>query len=103
MRFILCEKQYLYLNTDADAVNAEMSMQRLPSGQRELLHNFIFQHDSKLNKTMKLVTPMNSANIFFWKVGDRSIQYSGSTNLTSHLSLTLLLQLRNREEETGKN
>ena len=42
MRFILCEKQYLYLNTDADAVNAEMSMQRLPSGQRELLHNYIF-------------------------------------------------------------
>ena len=26
MRFILCEKQFLYLNTDADAVNAEMLM-----------------------------------------------------------------------------
>ena len=26
-----------------------------------------------------------------------------STNLTSHVSLTLLLQLRNREEATGKN
>ena len=51
---------------------------------------------------MKLVAPMNSANIFFRKVGDRSIQYSGSTNLTSHVSSTLLLQLHNREEAAGK-
>ena len=42
-----------------------------------------------LNKTMKLVTPMISRNIFFRKVGDQSIQYSGSTNLTSHESLIL--------------
>ena len=36
----MCEKQFLYLNTDADAVNAEMSMPRFPSGQNELLQNF---------------------------------------------------------------
>ena len=48
MKFLLCEKQFLYLNTDADAVNAKMSMLRFPSGQRELLRNFFFQHDSKL-------------------------------------------------------
>ena len=70
MRFILCKKQFLYLNTNTD--------------------NF-FQHDSKLNKTMKLVTPMISTNMFFRKHGDQSIQYSGSTNLTSHASLTLLI------------
>ena len=52
---MLCEKQLLHLNTDADAVNAEMSMPRFPSGQNELLQNSFFQHDSKLNKTMKLV------------------------------------------------
>ena len=46
---------------------------------------------------MKLVTPMISTNIFFRKDGDQSIQYSGSSNLTSHAPLTLLLQLRNRE------
>ena len=103
MRFILCEKQFLCLNTDADAVNAEKSMPRFPRGQRELLHNPSFQHDSKLNKTMKLVTPTISTNIFFRKDGDQSIQYPGSTNLTFHASLTLLLQLRNREEVTGKN
>ena len=86
MRFTLCEKQFLYLNTDADAVNAEMSMRRFPSGQHGLLHNSFFQHDSELNKTMKLVT-----------------QYSGSTNLTYYASLTPLIQFRNREEVTGKN
>ena len=52
---------------------------------------------------MKLVTAIISTNIFFRKDGDQSIQYSGSTNLTSHASLTLLLQLRNRKEVTGKN
>ena len=36
---------------------------------------------------MKLVTPMISTNIFFRKDGDQSIQYSRSTNLTSHASL----------------
>ena len=91
MRFILCEKQFLYLNTDADAVNAEMSIPRFPSGQQGLLRNSFFQDDSKLNKIMKLVTPMISTNIFFEKDGDQSIQYSGSTNLTSHASLTLLI------------
>ena len=60
MRLIVCEKQFLYLNTNADAVNAEMSMPRFPSGQHGLLHNSFFQHDSELNKTMKLVTPMIS-------------------------------------------
>ena len=84
MRFILCEKHFLYLNTDADAANAEMSMPRFSRGQRELLHNSSFQQDSKLNKTMKLVTPTISTNIFFMKDGDQSIQYPGSTNLTFH-------------------
>ena len=51
---------------------------------------------------MKFVTPMISTKIFFRKGGGQSIQYSGSTNLTFHASLTLLLQLRNREEVTGK-
>ena len=60
MRFILCEKQFLYLNTDAGAVNAEISMLRFPNGQHGLLHNSFFQHDSELNKTMKLVKPMIS-------------------------------------------
>ena len=48
MRFILCEKQFLYLNTDADAVNTDMSMPIFPSAQHELLRNSFFQHDSKL-------------------------------------------------------
>ena len=91
MRFVLCEKQFLYLNTDADAVNAEMSIPRFPSGQQGLLHNSFFQDDSKLNKIMKLVTPMISTNIFFEKDGDQGIQYSRSNNLTSHASLTLLI------------
>ena len=52
---------------------------------------------------MKLVTAIISTNIFFRKDGDQSIQYSGSTNLTSHASLTLLLQLRNKKEVSGKN
>ena len=78
-------------------------MLRFPSGQRQLLHNSFFQHDSKSNKAMKLVTPKISTNIFFRKDGDQSIQYSGSTILTSHASLTLLIQLCNREEVTGKN
>ena len=60
MRFILCEKQFLYLNTDVDAVNAEMQMPRFPSG---------------LINTMKLATPMILTNIFFRKDGDQSIQY----------------------------
>ena len=94
----MCEKQFLYLNTDAYAVNVEISMPRFPSGQPELLHNSFFQHDSKLNETMKLVTPMISTSIFFRKDDDQSDQYLGSTNLTSHVSLTLSLQLRNREE-----
>ena len=55
MRFTLCEKQFLYLNNDADAVNTEISMPRFPSGLHGLLHNSFFQHDSKLNKTIKLV------------------------------------------------
>ena len=92
MRFILCEKQFFYLNTDADAVNAEMSMPRFPSGQHGLLHNSFFQNYSELNKTMKLVTPMISTNnIFFRKDDDQSIQYSGSTNLTYYASLTTLI------------
>ena len=49
MRFILREKQFLYLSSDADAVNVEMSMPRFPSGQHGLLHNSFFQHDSELN------------------------------------------------------
>ena len=49
MRFILCGKQFLYLNSDADAVNLEMSMPRFPSSQHGLLHNSFFQHDSELN------------------------------------------------------
>ena len=65
MRFILCEKQFLYLNTDADDVNAEISMPRFPSGQRALLHNSFFQHDSELNKTIKLVKPMISTKQYF--------------------------------------
>ena len=40
MRFILCEKQFLYLNTNA--VNAEMSMPIFSSGQQGLLHNSFF-------------------------------------------------------------
>ena len=42
MGLIVCEKQFLYLNTNADAVNAEMSMPRFPSGQHGLLHNSFF-------------------------------------------------------------
>ena len=77
MEFILCEKQILYLSTDADAVKTEMSMSRFPSGQHRLLHNSFFQHHSKLNKTMKLVTPMISTNIFLRRDGNfQSIQYS---------------------------
>ena len=52
---------------------------------------------------MKLVPAIISTNIFFRKDGDQGIQYSGSTNLMSHASLTLLLQLRNRKEVAGKN
>ena len=58
MGFILFEKQFLDLNTDADGANTEMSMPIFSCGQHELLHNSFFQHDSELNKTMKLVTPM---------------------------------------------
>ena len=65
MRFILCEKQFLHLNTDADAVNAEMSMPRYPSGQHGLLHNSFFQHDSELNKTMKTCHANNLNKIIF--------------------------------------
>ena len=65
MRFILCEKQFLHLNTDVDAVNAEMSMPRFRSGQHALLHNYFFQHDSELNKTMKLVKSMISTKQYF--------------------------------------
>ena len=46
---------------------------------------------------------MISTSISFRKYVDQSIQYSGSTSLTSHAPLTLLLQLHNREEVTGKN
>ena len=61
MRFILREKQFLYLNTDADdAVTAEMSIPRFLSGQHGLLPNSFFQHNSGLDKAMKLVTPMIS-------------------------------------------
>ena len=42
MRFTLCEKQFLYLNTDADAINSETLMPIFPSGQR----GPFFQHDS---------------------------------------------------------
>ena len=56
----------------------------------------LFQHDSELNMQM-IIT-----NIFFRKDDDQSIQYPGSTNLTSHASLTLLIQLRKREEVTSK-
>ena len=35
MRFLLCEKHFLLLNTDADAVNTKKSMPIFPSGQRE--------------------------------------------------------------------
>ena len=49
MRFILRKKQFLYLNSDADAINVEMLMPRFPRGQHGLLHNFSFQHDSELN------------------------------------------------------
>ena len=67
----MCEKQFLYLNTDGDAINAEMSM---PMVQNEVLQLF-FQYDSKLNKIMKLVTPITSTNIFFRNDGDfESIQ-----------------------------
>ena len=45
----------------------------------------LFQHDSELNMQM-IIT-----NIFFRKDDDQSIQYPGSTNLTSHASLTLLI------------
>ena len=78
MRFISCEKQFLYLNTDADAVNAKIY--KWPT---RTVTQLFFQHDSKLNKTMKPVTPMISTNIFFSKDGDQSTQYSESTNLMS--------------------
>ena len=58
MRFILCEKQFLYLNTDADAVNTDMSMPIFPSGQHELLRNSFFQHDSKLKSGCHLSKKM---------------------------------------------
>ena len=66
MTFILYEKQFLCLIADADA-NAEMSMTRFPKGEQELLHNSSFQHDSKLNETMKLFTLMMSTKISFRK------------------------------------
>ena len=44
MKFMLCEKQFLDLNIDADAdVNAEMSLPRFPSGQNKLLQNFFLR------------------------------------------------------------
>ena len=68
MRFILCEKQFLCLSADADGnANAEMSMTRFPKGEQEQLHNSFFQHDSKLNETMKLFTLMTSTKISFRK------------------------------------
>ena len=42
MRLTLRETQFLYLNTDADAVSAEMSMLSFPSGQHGLLRNSFF-------------------------------------------------------------
>ena len=64
-------KSTLNLNTDADAnVNDEMSLSKFPNGQNELLHSSFFQHDSKLNETIKLITLMTSTNIFFRKDGD---------------------------------
>ena len=58
----------------------------------EKLHveSYKYKYTSNLNETMKLVTPMISINIFFRKDCDQSIQYSRSTNLTSHASWTLL-------------
>ena len=59
MRFILCEKQFFYLNADADAdANAEMSMTIFPNDRQELLHNSLFEHNSKLNETINLFKPM---------------------------------------------
>ena len=42
MRFILREKEFLYLNTDADAANAEMSMPRFPSDQQDCYTTLFF-------------------------------------------------------------
>ena len=39
-RFILCEKQYLYYNADADRVaNAEMPLPRFPNGRYSSFFN----------------------------------------------------------------
>ena len=71
MRLRLWGKQFLFLNANADAdANAEMLMTRFPNGQKELLHNSCFQHDSKLNETIKLFTPMTLTKISFRKDGD---------------------------------
>ena len=73
-----------------------LQMPRFLSGHRELLHNSFFQdHETCYS---------NDLNKYFLpERGDQSIQYSRSASLTSHPSLTLLLQLHNREEVTGKN
>ena len=54
MRYILCEKQFLYSNTDTAAVNVEILMPRFPSDQHGMLHNFFFS---------MIVTPLISTNI----------------------------------------
>ena len=65
MRFILCKKQFLNPNANAeDNANAEMSMTsfQIANDFPELLHKYFFQHDSKLNETMKIFTPMTFKN-----------------------------------------
>ena len=69
MRFILCEKQFLYLNTTAYAVIPRHRCGDIQVANANCYTTLFFQHHSKL-KTMKLVTPMISTNIFFRKNDD---------------------------------
>ena len=67
MRFILCEKQFLNPNANAeDNANAEMSMTsfQIADDFQKLLHKYFFEHHSKLNETMKMFTPMTFKNFF---------------------------------------
>ena len=53
----MCEKQFLYLNTDADAEMPRCRCRDFQVASTDC-YTFFFQHDSKLNETLKLVTPI---------------------------------------------
>ena len=56
------------LNPNANAednANAEISMTsfQMANDFQKLLHKYFFEHDSKLNETMKIFTPMTFKNV----------------------------------------